>query len=89
VIDLLKKLLVFDPRKRIDVDECLKHPYFAGLHDPNDEPEFKSEIKIEDLKTIEESIDNISKFIDYANLQIVKQQEEEDEQDNEQDWIHY
>ena len=37
-IDLLTQLLRFDPNKRIDVYEALKHPYLAGLHDEADEP---------------------------------------------------
>jgi serine/threonine protein kinase len=37
-IDLLQRMLVFDPSKRITVDEALHHPYLASLHDINDEP---------------------------------------------------
>mmetsp|Transcript_27218 Transcript_27218/g.69933 ORF Transcript_27218/g.69933 Transcript_27218/m.69933 type:complete len:366 (-) Transcript_27218:67-1164(-) len=37
-IDLLKKMLQFDPRKRITVEEAIKHPYLASLHDPSAEP---------------------------------------------------
>jgi len=37
-IDLMKKLFVFDPKKRIKVEEALKHPYLAALHYPDDEP---------------------------------------------------
>ncbi|CAL5433168.1 unnamed protein product [Camellia sinensis] len=37
-IDLLEKMLVFDPTKRITVDEALCHPYLSSLHDINDEP---------------------------------------------------
>uniref|UniRef100_A0A0A9Z9Z1 Mitogen-activated protein kinase FUS3 n=1 Tax=Lygus hesperus TaxID=30085 RepID=A0A0A9Z9Z1_LYGHE len=33
-VDLLEKMLVFDPNKRISVDEALEHPYLASLHDP-------------------------------------------------------
>jgi serine/threonine protein kinase len=37
-IDLLKKIMVFNPQKRITVEEALKHPYLADLHFPEDEP---------------------------------------------------
>jgi len=37
-LDLLKKLMVFDPAKRITVEEALKHPYLSALHFPEDEP---------------------------------------------------
>ncbi|KAJ8455697.1 hypothetical protein OPV22_035046 [Ensete ventricosum] len=37
-IDLLEKMLVFDPSKRITVDQALRHPYLASLHNINDEP---------------------------------------------------
>lgn len=37
-IDLLKKMLIFDPDKRITVEEALSHPYLAALHCPEDEP---------------------------------------------------
>lgn len=37
-IDLLEKMLQFDPRKRIDVNDALKHPWLAQLHDEAAEP---------------------------------------------------
>lgn len=37
-VDLLEKMLVFDPNKRITVNEALCHPYLAPLHDINEEP---------------------------------------------------
>ena len=37
-IDLLARMLQFDPRKRITVEEALQHPYLAQLHDPAAEP---------------------------------------------------
>jgi len=30
-IDLLDKMLVFSPYKRITVDQCLDHPFFADI----------------------------------------------------------
>jgi mitogen-activated protein kinase 7 len=40
-IDLLEKMLKFDPRKRLTVEECLQHPYMAELHQESDEPKCK------------------------------------------------
>ena len=34
-IDLIDKMLVFDPQRRITVEEALAHPYLASLHDVN------------------------------------------------------
>ena len=36
---MLKKMLVFDPRKRITAAEALQHEYLLALHDVNDEPD--------------------------------------------------
>lgn len=37
-LDLLEKMLVFDPRKRIDATRSLGHAYVVPYHDPTDEP---------------------------------------------------
>jgi serine/threonine protein kinase len=37
-LDLLSKLLVFNPNKRYTVEQCISHPYFEGLHNPEEEP---------------------------------------------------
>jgi mitogen-activated protein kinase 6 len=37
-IDLIDKMLVLDPAKRITVEEALAHPYLESLHDEVDEP---------------------------------------------------
>jgi len=31
-------MLVFNPDKRYTVEETLAHPYFEGLHNPDEEP---------------------------------------------------
>ncbi|XP_039070957.1 mitogen-activated protein kinase homolog MMK1-like [Hibiscus syriacus] len=38
-IDLVEKMLTFDPRLRITVGDALAHPYLSSLHDLSDEPE--------------------------------------------------
>lgn len=37
-LDLLERMLAFDPAVRITCDEALQHPYLAVWHDPADEP---------------------------------------------------
>lgn len=37
-VDLLEKMLVFDPKKRITAADALAHPYLSPYHDPTDEP---------------------------------------------------
>jgi serine/threonine protein kinase len=37
-INLLARLLVWDPDKRITVDQALEHPFLDDLHDPDEEP---------------------------------------------------
>eukprot|EP00698_Gefionella_okellyi_P006885 TRINITY_DN1663_c0_g1_i2.p1 TRINITY_DN1663_c0_g1~~TRINITY_DN1663_c0_g1_i2.p1 ORF type:complete len:390 (+),score=74.59 TRINITY_DN1663_c0_g1_i2:132-1301(+) len=37
-LDLLEKMLTFNPKKRITMEQALAHPYLQTLHDPTDEP---------------------------------------------------
>ena len=41
-LDLLGKMLMFNPKKRYTVEQCISHPYFEGLHDPEQEPTAES-----------------------------------------------
>jgi p38 MAP kinase len=38
-IELLERMLVFDPRKRVKAGEALEDTYLSPYHDPTDEPE--------------------------------------------------
>ena len=37
-LDLMSKMLTFNPHKRFTVEQCISHPYFEGLHNPEEEP---------------------------------------------------
>ena len=37
-LDLLEKMLTFNPKKRYTIEQCISHQYFEGLHDPEQEP---------------------------------------------------
>ncbi|WVR07691.1 hypothetical protein IAU60_004733 [Kwoniella sp. DSM 27419] len=66
-VDLLAKMLAFNPAERIDVIESLAHPFLASYHDLTDEPAcpeiFSKWEEVESLNTIEELRDAISREI--------------------------
>ena len=37
-LDLLSKMLNFNPNKRYTIEQCISHPYFETLHNPEEEP---------------------------------------------------
>lgn len=39
LVDLVQKLLVYEPQARLTAREAICHPYFAEFHDPGDEPD--------------------------------------------------
>lgn len=53
-LDLLKKLLVFNPNKRLTAEQALEHSYVSEFHNPDEEEECG--------RTIEIGIDDNTKF---------------------------
>ena len=60
-LDLVEKMLTWDPDKRITVEGALEHPFMEEMHDPTDEPvtfplkefEFeRSNIRLRELKKL-------------------------------------
>jgi mitogen-activated protein kinase 1/3 len=55
-LDLVDKLLAFNPNNRITVEDALAHPYLEQYYDPNDEPvclePFTFEMEFDDLPKV-------------------------------------
>ncbi|KXJ09371.1 mitogen-activated protein kinase 1 [Exaiptasia diaphana] len=52
-LDLINKMLAFNPNRRITIEEALAHPYLEQYYDPQDEPiaeePFRFETELDDL----------------------------------------
>uniref|UniRef100_A0ACD6AD55 Uncharacterized protein n=1 Tax=Avena sativa TaxID=4498 RepID=A0ACD6AD55_AVESA len=66
-IDLLQKMLVFDPSERISVVEALEHPYMSALYDPSANPPAQVHADIDIDENI--SIDMIREMLCQEMLQ--------------------
>lgn len=69
-MDLLERLLAFDPAQRITVEEALEHPYLAIWHDPNDEPDAPSQFDfgfetVNDIATMKRTTPLLKPIIPY------------------------
>jgi serine/threonine protein kinase len=45
-LDLVNRLLIFAPHKRLNVEQCLIHPYVYQFHNPNDEPALNYDVTL-------------------------------------------
>ncbi|KAF5000956.1 hypothetical protein FGRMN_1326 [Fusarium graminum] len=72
-IDLLERMLVFDPNKRITATEALAHDYLSPYHDPTDEPvaeeKFDWSFNDADLPVDTWKIMMYSEILDYHNVE--------------------
>eukprot|EP01123_Difflugia_compressa_P015764 TRINITY_DN907_c0_g3_i1.p1 TRINITY_DN907_c0_g3~~TRINITY_DN907_c0_g3_i1.p1 ORF type:complete len:329 (-),score=45.89 TRINITY_DN907_c0_g3_i1:125-1111(-) len=68
-IDLLQKLLMFNPDKRINIEETLEHPYVAQFHNPEEEIicEKKIHIPIDDNRKL-----SVSSYRDELYTNVIK-----------------
>ncbi|ORY24066.1 mitogen-activated protein kinase-like protein HOG1 [Naematelia encephala] len=78
-LDLLEKMLVFDPRTRISATEALGHEYLAPYHDPTDEPSaaevFDWSFNDADLPVDTWKVMMYSEILDFHNLGDISQTE--------------
>ncbi|KAH7890751.1 kinase-like protein [Phlebopus sp. FC_14] len=73
-LDLLEKMLSFDPMSRITVSDALAHPWLATYHEETDEPNcptvFNRWREIEKLETLDEFREAIWKEIEDYRMEV-------------------
>ncbi|CUS23690.1 LAQU0S11e02080g1_1 [Lachancea quebecensis] len=90
-LDLLERMLTFDPQKRITVEEALEHPYLSIWHDPADEPvcgekfdfNFESVNEMEELKQM--ILDEVRDFRRYVRQPLIEEEQAQQEQQKQQE----
>ncbi|EZG06501.1 CMGC/MAPK/P38 protein kinase [Trichophyton rubrum CBS 735.88] len=77
-VDLIEKMLVFDPRARTSAVQALAHEYLAPYHDPTDEPvageRFDWSFNDAELPVDSWKIMMYSEILDYHNVDQVSQE---------------
>lgn len=92
-LDLLEKMLAFDPRDRITVDDALAHPYLSIWHDPADEPicnekfEFSFEV-VNDMKDLRQMvIDEVQDFRRFVRQPLLEEEQRVQQQQQQQQQV--
>lgn len=86
-LDLMERMLAFNPYDRISVNEALNHPYLSIWHDPHDEPEckvkfdFKTFETVNDLESMKQLIvEEVKNFREFVRKPVQEQQKEQQKQ---------
>uniref|UniRef100_A0A7I4YEH9 Mitogen-activated protein kinase n=2 Tax=Haemonchus contortus TaxID=6289 RepID=A0A7I4YEH9_HAECO len=67
-LDLIHRLLIFAPHRRLTVEQCLVHPYVLQFHSPADEPVLPYDVNLPLPDHIQLSIDDYrNKLYDMMN----------------------
>ncbi|KAE9420019.1 hypothetical protein Angca_005661 [Angiostrongylus cantonensis] len=67
-LDLIQRLLIFAPHRRLNVEQCLVHPYVVQFHNPADEPILPYDVNLPLPDHIQLSIDDYrNKLYDMMN----------------------
>ena len=67
-LELLQRMLMLDPSRRITVDEALEHSYMDTLHDPAAEPVAAAPVNLDDIEAVEMSTNTTKR--DLQNLML-------------------
>nr|CDS31779.2 mitogen activated protein kinase [Hymenolepis microstoma] len=62
-LDLLDRLLAFNPASRITVEEALQHPYLRSFYEPKDEPVCENPFEYEEEKVDEQPIEKLKQMM--------------------------
>ena len=46
-VDLVEKMLVFNPEKRYSIEDCLNHPYLKNMREGIEDPVFDGKLNID------------------------------------------
>lgn len=77
-LDMLKKLLCFNPNKRLTAEECLNHPYVSKFHDPASETTYESASgeKVIKICVDDDEKRSVSEYRDLLYMEILKKKKE-------------
>jgi len=83
-LDLLRKLLMFSPDKRITAEEALEHPYLSQFHVPEEEPSFDGVVQVplddNEKMSVAAYREELYNSVIKTGIEVAKQKRAEEEQ---------